>query len=223
MASFLRGIKNSIKSLARSKEERRHAMVGPAKLWEMKRDFQIQFLKSMGLKPEHYFLDIGCGTLRGGIPLIDYLDAGRYFGLEVREEALEEGRKELSDAGLENKKPELLLCPDITQLSLDQRFDYAWGFSVLIHMSDDILEQTLGFVGGHLSEHGTLYANVNIGDRKEGHWQGFPVVSRTLAFYQEVGTRCGLAVSDIGPLRDHGHVSNVEQQDSQRLLKMSKI
>ena len=44
-------LKQRIKSRSHTKEERRHALVGPANLWKMKRDFQIQFLRDMGLKP----------------------------------------------------------------------------------------------------------------------------------------------------------------------------
>jgi cyclopropane fatty-acyl-phospholipid synthase-like methyltransferase len=75
-------------------------MVGPAKLWKMKRDFQIHFLRSMKLAPEHYLLDIGCGTLRGGVPIIQYLQESHYYGIEVREDALDEGRSELEEEAL---------------------------------------------------------------------------------------------------------------------------
>src|SRR5207237_3852901 len=83
---------------ATTEEERRSAMVGPASLWQMKRDFQINFLRSMGLEPENYLLDIGCGVLRGGIPIIQYLAEGHYYGIEVRSDALEEGTRSLRDA-----------------------------------------------------------------------------------------------------------------------------
>ena len=69
---------NLIQGFSYTSKERRHAMVGPAKLWKMKRDFQIKFLKKSGLLPKHYLLDIGCGTLRGGIPFIEYLDEKKY-------------------------------------------------------------------------------------------------------------------------------------------------
>ena len=59
-----------------SKKEQRHYLVGAAHLWEMKQKFQIEFLKENGLKPQDRFVDIGCGTLRGGIPLIKYLETG---------------------------------------------------------------------------------------------------------------------------------------------------
>jgi cyclopropane fatty-acyl-phospholipid synthase-like methyltransferase len=136
MKRMLGALKRRIKSPALTKQESRHAMVGPPSLWEMKRDFQIQFLKSMNLKPDNYFLDIGCGTLRGGIPLIAYLYEGHYFGLEAREEVLDEGRKELHEAGLEWKSPMLFHCPDISQAIINRKFDYIWAFSVFIHMTD---------------------------------------------------------------------------------------
>ena len=218
----IKALKRWIKRLIQPKEERRHAMVGPAHLWEMKRDFQIQFLKAIGLKPGHYLFDIGCGTLRGGIPLISYLESGNYFGAEVRVEALEEGRRELREAGLDGEMPTLLLSPDIAQLAVNHKFDFIWAFSVLIHMSDEILNNTLDFVYKHLSDDGIFYANVNIGERKEANWQGFPVVGRTLEFYTQECAKNGLAVADIGAIKDHGHVSNVESQDAQRMLKITK-
>jgi cyclopropane fatty-acyl-phospholipid synthase-like methyltransferase len=205
-----------------TKEERRHALVGPPKLWKMKRDFQIRFLTDMALKPRHYLFEIGCGTLRGGIPLIQYLENDHYFGVEVRDEALDEGRKELREAGLEGKNPTLLLSPDISQLTVNRKFDYIWAFSVLFHLNDKILNDTLAFVSKHLSEEGVFYANVNIGEGNEGNWQGFPVVTRTLDFYSQACAMNGLVVSDLGPLKEHGHIANVESQDNQRMLKVDR-
>jgi cyclopropane fatty-acyl-phospholipid synthase-like methyltransferase len=177
----------------------------------------------MGLKPGHYLFDIGCGTLRGGLPLIQYLENRHYFGVEVREVALDEGRKELRDAGLEGKNPTLLLCPDISQLTVNRQFDYIWAFSVLLHMNDKILNATLAFVSTHLSEEGVFYANVNIGDRKEGNWQGFPIVARPFDFYSQACAMNGLVVSDLGPLKELGHIANLESQDNQRMLKIAKL
>jgi len=99
MKHLLTRFRDRIGSLLQTKQERRHALVGPANLWKMKRDFQIQFLSNVGLKPEHYLFEIGCGTLRGGVPLIQYLESCHYFGFGVREKAIDEGRKELGDAG----------------------------------------------------------------------------------------------------------------------------
>lgn len=229
MKKVFRALKSRTKSLTYSRKERRHVMVGAARLWKMKRDFQFQFLKTMNLMPEHYLLDIGCGTLRGGIPLINYLQDGHYFGVEARAEVLDEGRKELQEEGLEGKCPTLFLSKDMSQLTISQKFDFIWGFSVLMHMTDVILNNTLEFVSKHLSDEGVFYANVYIGERKDrelrhkGSWQVFPKVWRTFEFYKKLCANNGLKVSDLGPLKDLGHVSKVESQDSQRMLKISKI
>jgi SAM-dependent methyltransferase len=222
MARLFELAKRSLAHLVGPKAQRRHAMVGPGQLWQMKRDFQIRFLREHGLTPECCFLDIGCGTLRGGLPIIEHLEVGRYFGVEVRRKALEEGRKELEESGLEWKKPTLLLCPDIGRLAVPRKFDFIWAFSVLIHMDDAVLHRTLDFVANHLADRGAFYANVNVGNGKDGHWQGFPVVWRTSEFYRQACARFGLALIDLGPLRDHGHVSNVKSQDAQRMLRITK-
>lgn len=184
----------------------------------MKREFQIKFLKQMGLKPEHHLFDIGCGTLRGGIPIIDYLQEGHYIGAEVRADVLEEGRRELRQAGLEGKNPTLLPIADMSQLTLDRKFDYIWAFSVLVHMDDQVLSETLDFVSRHLSVRGVFYANVNIGDEEEGTWQGFPIVTRSFRSYVHACAANNLTVSDLGSLKSLGHVTHLETQDYQRMI-----
>ena len=221
MKRLIRALQHRVRSLIYDKAERRHSLVGSAAVWKMKRDFQIQFLKDMKLKPEHYLLDLGSGTLRGGIPLIGWLQDGHYFGVEVRARALEEGRKELREAGLEGKNPTLLLSPDISRLTIDRTFDYVWAFSVLIHMTDEILDDTLAFVAKHLSDQGVFYANVNIGDNsRKGRWRGFPVVWRSFEFYSQACANNGLRVIDLGSLRSLGHVSKAK--DRQRMLSITK-
>ena len=36
-------------------------------LWDQMGQHQFDFLKKKGLKPQHKLLDIGCGSLRGGV------------------------------------------------------------------------------------------------------------------------------------------------------------
>ena len=88
-------------------------------------------------------------------------------------------------------------------------------------MNDDMLNQTLNFVSRHLANEGAFFANVNVGSYKEGSWQGFPVVWRTLDFYTDMCSENKLAVSNLGPLKDLGHISSIESQDTQRMLRVS--
>lgn len=187
----------------------------------MKQEFQIAFLKDMGLNPNQTLLDIGCGTLRGGIPIIEYLDESSYFGIDVREENIQEGLKELQDEGLENKKPTVRSFDTFPDLELGQKFNVMFAFSVLIHMADDISAACLKFVSENLDENGVFYANVNFGDREDGIWRGFPIVFRSMEFYSNMAKQNGLKIESIGTLKELGHLSGSELGDSQVMLKFT--
>lgn len=188
----------------------------------MKRRFQFEFLTSHGLRPEHRLIDIGCGALRGGIPLIEYLETGHYTGVEARAAVLKEGRKELAEAGLEHKQPLLIHAADPAQVELKAPFDVAWAFMVLIHMTDEIVDACLGLVAGGLTEAGAFYANVNLGSNAEARWQSFPVVSRPHEFYEHVGARHGLIVHDVGTLESLGHGSGGDMAMMLRFTRASE-
>lgn len=205
--------------------EQRHQHVGPGKLWKSKREFQIRFLRGVGLEPRHTLLDLGCGTLRGGIPLIEYLETGHYGGFEVRPDVLEEGRKELRESGLEGKNPTLSSAPSLKAAGFNCEFDFVWAFSVLIHMEDRILTDTLAAVRGLLKEDGGFYGNVNLGDRADGQWAGFPVVFRSWSFYEDACFANGLKVTDLGSLAEFGHEhpgKSEAHQAAQRMLKIER-
>ena len=202
----------------------RHHMVGPIDLWEHKRIFQIQFLRLMGLDPSHRLLDLGCGTLRGGIPLIAHLHEGHYTGIEVRSQLISEAKKELHEEGLSHKKPLLLCCDNLDQVHLHHKFDVIWSFSVLIHMDNDTLGRALSLVRRHLAPNGRFFANVNFGERPDGIWQGFPLVWRPLAFYDAAFRQHGLQLAELGALKLYGH-RNLQKDRatelSQRMLRGS--
>jgi hypothetical protein len=196
----------------------RHALVGRPELWEMKRRFQFEFLKAHGLQPHHRLVDIGCGTLRGGLPLIALLDSGNFFGIEARRVALRAALREIREADLEHKRPTLIHSRDFVVEGLDRRIHYAWAFSVLIHFDDHVLRKCLGAVSRWLMPNGIFFANANIGHRSTRRWEEFPVVSRPLDFYREQGGNFGLRLEDLGELRQLGHVSGIADQDQQRML-----
>jgi SAM-dependent methyltransferase len=95
-----------------TEEDRLEAMVGPRGAWKETAAFQIAFLKEMGLRPHHRVLDIGCGPLRGGFPLIEYLQARGYTGVDIRETAIAEGRAriEKEPTGGQKAGADLLRC-----------------------------------------------------------------------------------------------------------------
>ena len=61
------------------------------------------------MRPSDVVVDYGCGTLREGIHLIRYLDAGRYIGLDIDERVLNAGRRLLGHDLLAHKQPHLAI------------------------------------------------------------------------------------------------------------------
>lgn len=199
--------------------ERRHGRVGRADLWRMKRAFQIDFLLRMGLSPGHRLLDLGCGTLRGGLPIVELLSAGNYAGVDLSPEMIEEARREVAEAGLEERYPRLAVVPDLASLDLRATYDFVWAFSVLVHMDDDTLDGALACASRHLAPGGVFYANVNPGDGRLGSWSSFPVVARPLDFYIERAAAAGLVADPVARLRELGHVSGDPIADVQLMLR----
>lgn len=221
MIKYIIRIKQKIKNILSDGKEQRHALVGPTNLWKMKRDFQIAFLKDTGLMSNQSLLDIGCGTLRGGIPIIDYLEKGNYTGIDVRKKALQEARRELKAEKLEHKSPKLVFFEDFSQLNLKIKFNYVFAFSVLFHLEDSIVEKCFEFVSRHLSEAGVFYANIHTGDYPDGEWQGFPVAFRSLDFYEVIAKKYQLNTVSLGSLEKLGHISSMSGHDHQIMLRFT--
>ncbi|MEM2085824.1 MAG: class I SAM-dependent methyltransferase [Archaeoglobaceae archaeon] len=103
-------------------------------LWEEIGKLQFEFLVKEGLKPEHYFLDVGCGSLRGGIHFIRYLMPTHYVGVDIDEELLKAGKLELVKNNLLDKNPVLVRMGDFNFSSLNREFDFALAQSVFTHL-----------------------------------------------------------------------------------------
>lgn len=208
------------RALLAGRQARRHGLVGRPELWQLKRDFQIAFLEEHGLEPGHVLVDVGCGTLRGGIPIIEYLDEGGYIGIDVRPEAIAEARRELREHGLEHKQPELIAAQSLADVELGRSADRIWAFSVLMHLDDERLDECLDFASRHLAADGVFYANVIAADLPPSRWREFPVISRPVETYRERADHAGLSVRDMGALSDLGHVTGLAHHDEQRMLEL---
>lgn len=106
-------------------------------LWDELGKLQRDFLVSEGLKPHHAFIDMGCGSLRAGVPLTNYLDPGRYYGVDISADLLDAGyQREIRPAGLDAKLPRenLAANADFDASGFGMTFDYGIAQSVFTHM-----------------------------------------------------------------------------------------
>lgn len=115
-------------------------------------------MKKQGLKPHHYFLDVGCGSLRGGVHFIDYLEPGHYFGYDLREDLIESAKIELEKNNLTKKKPVLEVVEDFDARDFNQKFDYALAFSVFTHLGLNRIIMGLVQTGRVLKKDGKFFA-----------------------------------------------------------------
>jgi ubiquinone/menaquinone biosynthesis C-methylase UbiE len=127
-------------------------------MWEEMGEKQLSFLKEKGLKPHHQLLDVGCGSLRGGINFIKYLNEGKYSGLDINPSLIQAGQAEIKKAKITGKKPVLLVNDHFQFHLFKKKFDYAIAQSVLTHLPGNVIQRCLINIERVLNPGGKFYA-----------------------------------------------------------------
>ncbi len=110
-------------------------------LWDQMGVLMFDMMIEQGLEPRHVLCDVACGSLRGGVRFIEYLDAGNYLGIDKEQGLLDAGlQRELSDELREAKRPELV-CSDAFEFGkFSKRADFALAQSLFSHLPEPIIE-----------------------------------------------------------------------------------
>ena len=91
------------------------ALVGG--LWDEIGDLTFAFLRRQAhLSPAMKVLDMGCGCFRCGLKLIDYLEPGNYYGIDINQDLIKAGFHELEQFNLQNKLP-------LENININDEFD----------------------------------------------------------------------------------------------------
>ena len=86
---------------------RKHPAIGPhAKAARGEREM-VDVLLRHGLQPHHAVVDYGCGSLRLGRPLVEFLASGKYWGLDLAQEFLDAGVAHLGATLFAERRPHL--------------------------------------------------------------------------------------------------------------------
>jgi len=112
-------------------------------LWHDIGALQLEFLIGQGLLPFHKLVDIGCGALRCGIPIIQYLEKGNYYGLDFNLSLIEAGKGELAKEDLTAKSPQLLVNDKFELDRFGVSFDFAIAQSVFTHLDMNLIVRCL--------------------------------------------------------------------------------
>jgi SAM-dependent methyltransferase len=127
-------------------------------LWEQMGRKQFEYLVEQGLQPSHRFLDVGCGSLRGGIHFVRYLEPGNYCGLDIQQRLLDAGREELDAAGIDPASASLIQDDAFRFGRFGQQFDFALAQSVFTHMPLNPIMRCLAEIEQVLRPKGRFYA-----------------------------------------------------------------
>lgn len=139
-------------------------------LWEEIGALQLRIMRSAGLEPRHRFLDVGAGSLRGGLHFVRYLEAGNYWGTDLSSILLEAGRRNLVRAGLTAKMPNLSIANDFRFAELDgQLFDYALAFGVFTDVPAESVRECLANLGELLVPNGIFLATFAMNSQYSAH------------------------------------------------------
>jgi len=139
-------------------------------MWDEIGQLQLDFLIAQGLQPRHRLLDIGCGSLRGGVKFVRYLDPNNYFGTDLNEPLLRAGYEiEVAREGLADKLPKSHLIADGTfDFSWCVKpFDFALAQSVFTHLPATFLRTCLERLHTAMVESGRFY--VTFFEIPDGH------------------------------------------------------
>ena len=166
---------------------------------------QYDFLLKHGLKPQHTFLDFGCGALRGTIRIVDYLDSGNYYGADISVGLLKEALLECQRLKLSNT-PILQLIDSFDLFGLfGMQFDFILCNSVTAHIHPDDIQDLFNGLSKALKTTGKCYVSLYPLDEKEMEpykWDGYRWWYKRSWIAIEAA-KGGLNLSDIP-----GHIQN---------------
>ncbi len=128
-------------------------------VWDSHGLHQLEFMQRHGLKPEHAFLDVGCGCLRAGRHLVDVLDPGNYYGVDANLSLLQIGYDvELTEEQRKRLPVTNLRANDRFDVDFGVQFDFAVAQSVFTHVSLNHIRLCLYRLAKVMKPGGVFYA-----------------------------------------------------------------
>lgn len=128
-------------------------------LWLEVGKLQFDFMLNAGLRPEHYLLDIACGSLRAGQFFIPYLDPQHYLGIDKEAGLIEAGKThEIAPPLLALKEPQLVVSDSFEFERFQHSADFAIAQSLFTHLPPSLIGKCMSKLRGHITSGGVFYA-----------------------------------------------------------------
>ena len=156
---------------------------------------QFIVLVGLGLRQEHYLLDIGCGSLRAGRLFIPYLLPDRYCGIEPNRWLVEDGLKwEIGAELAALRRPRFEYNEQFDCRAFQSTFDFLIAHSIFTHASRSQIETCCRNVKACLAPQGVFVATYFLGesDYTGDKWAYPDAVKYRQRTLQELAQKAGL-------------------------------
>ena len=126
----------------------------PVEAFEAAGREQLDYLLKAGLTPASRLVDMGCGVLRAGYWIINFLDSGCYCGIEPHAERLKIGISLLDSATLDLKRPRFHTNPNFDTSLFGEQFDFFLAYSIWTHACKTQIQTMLDAFLRDSTDHG---------------------------------------------------------------------
>jgi len=209
----LRRISHNLRKLNPLTKDRHQMEVlsGPVGYSEEIGDYQLRFLKSLGLEPHHTLLDIGCGPLVGGIKFIDYLEKGNYYGVDTNDDAIATGLIHIIKHDLLKKNSVLILSHSFGNDELRElKFDFILASQILYHLDESLIDMLFRQLRKRMHANSRFYCDI-IGYpnlvKDDSSWQGYRFYLHSLDFFKSISEKYGYILTNLGQIEKYGYPS----------------
>ena len=176
------------------------AYVGPPEYYDIIGGLQLVVLMNVGLREHHKVLDVGCGSLRGGRFIMQYLLPGNYYGIEPNKWLVEAAiDNEIGQDMIDLKRPRFSANKHMELDGWGVQFDYIMAQSIITHAPLAMVRQLMQAVYQVLSPEGTFIATVLEGDKDNQltEWSYPAGVQWTSETITELTIAAGLSVATL--------------------------
>jgi ABC-2 type transport system ATP-binding protein len=149
--------KSPAERAAEGREEGWHRRLAGG-LFETAGALHLEFLRAHGLRPTHHVLDLGCGSLRSGVPLLRYLEPGHYVGVDHDGAVLEAGiTLELAAAGIDPARGHYYVSGSADLSNVHGPFDVIWCSGLLQDLPHELVAMTFAAAVRKLAPTGQMF------------------------------------------------------------------